>query len=223
MDNFTPLKVYIIGAGSHALVIADILFNMPNYQPAGFIEKDEFLKQTEKKVTPNLILPIYAQAKFLKEYKKNKDGYLLLGLGQNFISVREQFINELNTNFFCTAIHPRSVVAASVEIGAGTVVMAGAVLNPFVRVGRYATINTGAIVDHESEIKDNSFIQPGAHLAGNVTVGRNSIIGIGATIKEGIVIGSNSIVGGGAFVNKNVPDNVVYVGVPAKKLRNNYN
>lgn len=223
MNNSTPIKVHIIGTGPHALVIADILFNMPNYQPAGFIEKDEFFKQTEKKVTPNLILPIYPQTKFLEEYKKNKDGYLVLGLGQDLISVRERLINELNTDSFCTVIHPSAVVATSVEIGAGTVVMAGAVLNPFVRVGRHVTINTGALIDHECEIEDNSFIQPGAHLAGNVKVRHNSIIGIGATIKERITIGSNSIVGGGAFVNKNVPDNVVYVGVPAKKLRNNYN
>ncbi len=45
-------------------------------------------------------------------------------------------------------------------------------------------------------------------------------IGIGATIKDRVRVGANSIVGAGAVVLKDVPDNSVVVGVPAKFIRN---
>ncbi|MFH0779319.1 MAG: acetyltransferase [Parcubacteria group bacterium] len=222
MDDAAFKKVNIIGAGSHALVIADILRDMSGYSPASFIEKDELIKDNRKNVAPGLILPIYAQTDFFRDYSpENAVEYLILGLGSGLISIREKLIARLKDSCFVVAIHSSAVIAPSAQIGVGSVVMAGAVLNPYVKIGRHAIINTGATVDHECEIGENTFIQPGAHLAGNVKVGNNSIIGIGANIKEGITVGSNSIVGGGAFVNNDVPDNVVYVGVPAKKLRDN--
>ena len=220
MDN-AFLKVHIIGAGSHALVIADIFHNMSNYCPASFVEKDEYIQSREKKVAPELVLHVNAQNVFFNDYHRETHGYLILGLGAGLISVRKKLIERFSKDFFATAIHPRAVIAASAQIGVGTVVMAGAILNPYAKLDDHVVINTGATVDHECEIGENTFIQPGAHLAGNVKIGRNSIVGIGANVKEGVTIGSNCIIGGGAFVNQDVPDNVVYVGVPAKKLRDN--
>ena len=52
-----------------------------------------------------------------------------------------------------------------------------------------------------------------------VHIKRNAWIGAGATILPGVTIGENSVVAAGAVVTKNVPDNVVVGGVPAKILK----
>jgi acetyltransferase-like isoleucine patch superfamily enzyme len=52
-----------------------------------------------------------------------------------------------------------------------------------------------------------------------VLIKRNAWIGAGATILPGVTIGENSIVAAGAVVNKDVPDNMIVGGVPAKVLR----
>ncbi|MBO6117884.1 MAG: galactoside O-acetyltransferase [Bacteroidales bacterium] len=49
---------------------------------------------------------------------------------------------------------------------------------------------------------------------------RNCWIGAGATILPGVTIGQNSVVGAGSVVTKDVPDNCIAVGNPAKVVKN---
>ena len=52
-----------------------------------------------------------------------------------------------------------------------------------------------------------------------VHIGNNMWIGMGACILPGVTIGDNSIVGAGAVVTKDVPENVIVGGCPARVLR----
>lgn len=53
----------------------------------------------------------------------------------------------------------------------------------------------------------------------SILIKRNAWIGAGATILPGVTIGENSIVAAGAVVNKDVPDNTIVGGIPAKPIR----
>ena len=53
-----------------------------------------------------------------------------------------------------------------------------------------------------------------------VTIGDNVWIGGGAIINPGVTIGNNVVVASGAVVVKDVPDNVVVGGNPAKIIKN---
>lgn len=53
-----------------------------------------------------------------------------------------------------------------------------------------------------------------------VVIGKNVWIGTGANILPGVTIGDNSVVAAGAVVTKDIPDNVVVAGVPAKVIKN---
>lgn len=53
---------------------------------------------------------------------------------------------------------------------------------------------------------------------GKIIVGNNVFIGNHSAILSGVKIGDNSIIGYGSIVTKDVPDNVVVCGVPAKVL-----
>jgi acetyltransferase-like isoleucine patch superfamily enzyme len=61
-------------------------------------------------------------------------------------------------------------------------------------------------------------IAPGAVLAGNISVGENSFIGANSVVRQGVKIGSGVILGAGSVVIKNIPDNEIWAGNPAKKL-----
>ncbi|MDO4978963.1 MAG: acyltransferase [Candidatus Saccharibacteria bacterium] len=54
--------------------------------------------------------------------------------------------------------------------------------------------------------------------AGKVKIGNNVFIGVHSTILKGVTIGNNVIIGANSLVNKNVPDNVVVAGNPAKVI-----
>lgn len=62
---------------------------------------------------------------------------------------------------------------------------------------------------------------PGYKLQGvqPVTIKKNARIGICVTILPGVTIGRSSVVGAGAVVTKDIPDNAVAVGVPAKPIK----
>ena len=54
-----------------------------------------------------------------------------------------------------------------------------------------------------------------------ITIGDNCYISAGATIIGPVKIGNNVIIGAGSVVVKDIPDNVVVVGVPARIVKDN--
>jgi len=56
-------------------------------------------------------------------------------------------------------------------------------------------------------------------ILGSIRIKKNAWIGAGSTILPGVTIGENAIVAAGAVVNKDVPDNCIVGGVPAKFIK----
>lgn len=57
-----------------------------------------------------------------------------------------------------------------------------------------------------------------ADLFGRIRVGNNVHIGVNSTILPGVTIGDNCVIGCGAMVTKDVPDDSVVAGVPARRI-----
>ncbi len=53
-------------------------------------------------------------------------------------------------------------------------------------------------------------------LHGPSTIGSYTMIGIGAKVLQGVTIGDGVILGSGAVANRDIPDNVMALGIPAK-------
>lgn len=135
-------------------------------------------------------------------------------------SVREakqMLLTQAGANF-PVLVHPAATVSRYAQLGAGTVVFAGAVVNADAVVGEGCIINTGATVDHDCQLADYVHVSPGANLAGNVSVGARSWVGIGASVRQGISMGADVMVGAGAAVVANVMSGLTLVGVPARAL-----
>ena len=118
-----------------------------------------------------------------------------------------------------SVIHAAAWVDPSAQIDAGALICAGSVIQPDVSIGRHSIINTGATVDHDSRIGSFVHVCPGVHLGGNVTIGDGSWIGIGSQVIQGITIGVNVTVGAGSTVIRDIPDNAVVMGTPARIVR----
>ncbi|MBC7523092.1 MAG: acetyltransferase [Flavobacterium sp.] len=143
---------------------------------------------------------------------------VIISIGNN--KVRKKIASKYKVNY-AMAIHPATVISECSEIGNGTVVMAGAIINPEVKIGNHCIINTGAILEHDCFIDNFAHISPGVSLAGNVSIGEGSHIGIGATVIQGIKIGKWTTIGAGAVIIRDVPDYAVVVGNPGKIIKYN--
>lgn len=120
-------------------------------------------------------------------------------------------------------VHPTAFVAKNAVLSEGCQILAHAKICADAVLGSSCIINTSASVDHECKIGQGVHIAPGVTIAGAVEVGDFTFIGVGAVVLPRVKIGSNVIVGAGAVVTKNVPDDVVVYGNPARYIRKNSN
>ena len=144
---------------------------------------------------------------------------VIIAIGNN--KVRQYIALQFQDVKWISLIHPRAYVDETVKIGAGSLVCAGTTIQIDASIGVHTIINTNASVDHDCVIGDFVHIAPGVNLAGNVSVDNGSMVGIGASVLPGIKIGKNSIVGAGSVVIRDVPDNTVVAGCPARHINRN--
>ncbi|MBF0098168.1 MAG: acetyltransferase [Magnetococcales bacterium] len=120
---------------------------------------------------------------------------------------------------FASLLHPAAWLAASLQLGAGAQVMAGAVIQNGCQLGANVLINSRALLEHECVLQDHVHVASGAVLCGNVRVGEGVHVGAGATLLQGVRIGAGACIGAGAVVLHDVAPGVTVVGVPARELR----
>ena len=112
--------------------------------------------------------------------------------------------------------HPRAMVASNVKRGSGVQILAGATIAARAVLGDAVIVNHGAVVEHECELEAGVHMGPGATLCGVVRIGRCTLVGAGAVVLPRVRIGANSIVGAGSVVTRDIPDNVIAFGNPAR-------
>lgn len=209
-------NILILGAGGHAKVIVDIVDLQGKYNLVGIIDQN----LAEKK--PLLGYPLLGKEEDLpKLIKEHAIKGIIIAIGDNFI--RSKAATRIKEKYpelsFSTAIHPKTIIARDVEVGEGTVIMAGVSVNPGSTLGIFCILNTNSILDHDSSMGDFSSLAPGVTVGGDCIIGGYSAIGIGATILHGIQIGEHSVIGAAALVNKRIPPYTVAHGLPAKEIR----
>ena len=208
-------RVVIWGAGGHALVVADIVRRVGWYDLVGFLD-DVNPKRCGEEFGHSTILGGREQ---MRLFYGMGIGNIIIAIGDNEVRARLAEDSYVDCLELATAIDPRAAPPTDIMVGEGTVIVAGAVVQPGGSIGKNVIINTGATVDHECIIEDGVHIAPGAHLAGRITVGRGTLIGVGAAIITGVQIGAGTIIGAGAVVLKDVPSGVVCYGNPARVVR----
>jgi sugar O-acyltransferase (sialic acid O-acetyltransferase NeuD family) len=205
------MKVLIIGAGGHGLVVCDILLRRKERTDGtvsvGFLDDSPHLAERS-------FLGCRVEGPISKIGEIKHDA-VVIGIGDNENRKRIFLDMEGRGERLVSAIHPASQVAPDVKVGRGAMICAGVVVNPGSEIGRNVILNTGCSVDHHNRICDHVHIAPGVHLGGDVEVGEGALIGIGATVLPGVKIGPWAVVGGGAVVIKDVPGGMLAIGLPA--------
>lgn len=202
------VNVIIIGAGSHGRVVADIV-QLSGDKVLGFLD------DSPKSLAETAGFPYLGR---IDTYTQYENAQFIIAIGA--VADRRRIAQELQGVVWYTAIHPTATISrANVQIGAGSVVTAGAIINPGAHIGKHCIINTAAVVEHDSVVGDFVHISVGAKLAGTVTLGAGTWVSIGAIISNNLSVCENSTIGAGAVVVSDISESGVYVGVPARKIR----
>lgn len=200
--------IVLIGAGGHASSCIDVIEAEGRFRIAGLVGTDAELHQ---RVCGHEVIATDAELRRLAAQYR----YALITVGhiksaQSRIRLYEV---ALEAGFELPVIvSPHARVSAHASVGAGTIVMFGALINANARVGVNCIINSRALVEHDAEVGAHCHVSTGAILNGGVRVGAASFVGSGTLTKQGVSIGTACVVGVGSLLRHDLPDGASYWG-----------
>jgi sugar O-acyltransferase (sialic acid O-acetyltransferase NeuD family) len=203
--------IWIIGAGGLAKEMAWLAHASGLFQVRGFIDRVAGVPI----VVNGAALPVIAEA--------NVPGLPLedeLALGAGDPALRHTLgLRYRDQRSFPNLFHP-TVCGDHLgsDIGSGNAFTANVVFTTSIRIGHFNLFNLATTIGHDCTIGDANVINPSANISGSVTIGNRVLIGTNATVLQGRRIGHDAIIGAASLVNKDVPDGLTVVGIPAKPL-----
>ncbi|MFY7732922.1 MAG: hypothetical protein ACOVSR_05520 [Bacteroidia bacterium] len=208
---------YILGCGGFAkevYFLSNQILKNENYQFKGFIDYKPIITYIEACKNK---LPVIDEDYFLNNVLPNDETLIFMGVGE------PKLIEKLSLKFanynFPNLIHNNFIGDInSIEIGKGNIITAGCVFTVDIKIGSFNIFNLNVTVGHDTKILNNNVFNPGCNVSGSVSVGSNNLFGTNSTILQQISIENNNIIGASSLINKNVDNDKIMVGVPAKAL-----
>lgn len=196
MSSMAPILV--IGAGGHARACIDVIEAHGAYRVAGLIGLPE------EAGTLVLGYPVLGSDKDIPALVA-KFGSAALAVGQiKSPDLRISLFTQLE-QLGCilpVIVSPRAYVSRHAQVGAGTIVLHGAVINAAATVGRNCIINSMALVEHDVVLDDHCHVATSAAVNSGVHIGAGTFIGSGATVRQLIRIGERCVIGMGQKIVK---------------------
>lgn len=215
-----PKKIIILGTGGNCIDILDCLLDINDsraeqiYECAGFLDDDQGkwgrLFHGVKVLGPLSSAGDYA------------DCFFVFGVGSvaNYWRRGDIFRKAgMPDDRYEAIIHPTASVSRMATVGAGSILLQHVTVASGAQIGKHVYVLPNSVISHDDVIGDFATLTGGVCISGNVRVGDSCYIGTNAAVHDGVTIGSCALIGMGSVVLKDVPENAVVVGNPARILR----
>jgi len=215
-------KVIIIGGIGNGTVIASAIADAEkrghnDWEVAGFLNDRTPIGET---IEGNRVLGTLADVdQFLaKDFHFIYTVYKIEGNRE-----RLNLFNTLNipAERLATFIHPSAYVAEDVELSPGTVIMPNASISPGVSTGFGCLVMVGASLGHNTQSSSHCHFAAQSVVGAYCKIETGVHVGLNSTIRENVNIGKHSTLGMGSVLLENIPENEVWAGNPARRIKRN--
>lgn len=159
----------------------------------------------------------------IKMYNEGAFDYLVIGIGYKAMEFRAACVKRFLGHIpFANIVLPGAFIDPSAQVEEGAVMLTGTMIDQDVKVGVNCFFSLGCSISHETIVGANSYFAPRVTVCGRCRVGENCFLGAGCVVKDGIDVVDGVTIGAGAVVVKNITESGVYVGSPARIMKQSY-
>ncbi|MBC2179899.1 hypothetical protein HCJ82_07045 [Listeria booriae] len=197
-------SLIIIGDGGHSKMVQNIVRESGTYQLTE-VWDDKY----REPVARDGVVYTSLDGQLQGLTQMDADATFFVAIGDNDIRKKIARTLALAGKKFAVIIHPTAFVEATVEIGEGSLVMAGSIVQANTVLGKHVIVNSGATVEHDISVGNFVHFAPGSVVTGGCTVADNVLVGAGSVVVSNISIGANVVVGAGSTLTRNIESNTV--------------
>ena len=204
--------IYILGSGGLAKEVYFLIKEINKFDVIAFIDIEEKknIIFTEKSV------PVISEEDFLNQIHLITPK-IAIGIGDPILI--EKLSIKFNDFDFPNLIHPNVVLDHdNISMGKGNILSPGVIMTTNIIIGDFNIFNLSVTIGHDVKIGNGNVFNPSVNISGQVKIDNSNLFGVGSIVLQEKSIGSNSTLGASALLTKNVEDNIVLVGIPAKKI-----
>lgn len=214
-------KIIILGASGACMDILTIIDEINQKNIDTKIEVLGFLEDKKSKAEKDIQDKVIGKFNNAKIYKDVK--YITaLGNEKNF-DFRDKIIEKTNIplKYFTNIVHPNSLIHKSAKLGLGNVIHAFVNIARNTKIGNHCVFLPHSTISHDSILGSHSILSTGVIISGNTKIGKLCYFGAGTVLRDTLKIGNKILTGVGTVVTKNIDDEGIYYGVPARFFRKN--
>ena len=210
-------RIILIGCGEQARVSIDAIEEQGCYEIAGLVTNDE--AELNRRVYGYSVVCLDRDLKTFLDESPDVIGYFLgVGMGSGNMKRREEIYVRLDRMLpVVSVISPESVVSRYARLGRGVFLEAYTRIANGVTIGNHSIIQSFTSINHDQTIGENVLVGCNVSMAG-VSVGDDTIIADGSSIGFKKRVGRNCLITDGTVVTKDIPDDVIAYGNPAKTM-----
>lgn len=210
-------RIIVIGGGEQARVSIDAIEEQDEFKIVGLVTNND--DELHKTIYGYEVICTDSDVEALVSENADITGYFLgVGVGTGSMKRRQELYSWLDKLLpAVNVISPESVISRYARMGKGNFIEAYTRISNDVSIGNHCLVQSFTCINHDQTIGDNVLIGCNVSMAGK-QIGSHTTIADGSSIGFKKSVGENCLVTDGTVVTKDLPDNVIAFGNPAKTL-----